>query len=93
MSDRHMALTAALVALARVGIPPDIQELLVQGKPMRGIAPGALATALAEAEREGMRRAAEICHRIDDQCGMEAGLAAACAESILSEAGVAVTDK
>lgn len=51
-----------------------------------------IATALAEAEREGMRRAAEICRRIDDQCGMEAGLAAACAESILSEAGIAVTD-
>lgn len=33
---------AVLIALAEHGIPPDIQELLVVGNPMRGIAPGAI---------------------------------------------------
>lgn len=40
-------LVAPLMALAKAGIPTDIQELLVQGNPMRGIAPGALAAALS----------------------------------------------
>lgn len=35
-------LVKALVILARRGIPADIQELLVQGNPSRGVAPGAL---------------------------------------------------
>lgn len=39
---------AALIALARANIPPDVQELLVRGDAMRGIAPGAL-TALIKA--------------------------------------------
>lgn len=38
--------TAALVALAEHGIPPDIQELLVHGNPSQGIAPGALGKAI-----------------------------------------------
>lgn len=37
---------AFLVALAERNIPPDVQELLVQGDPMRGIAPGALSAAI-----------------------------------------------
>jgi hypothetical protein len=36
------AAAAGLLALAEHGIPPDIQELLVRGDPMRGIRPGAL---------------------------------------------------
>jgi len=36
--------TAALVFIARAGIPPDIQDLLVRGDPDRGIKPGILRT-------------------------------------------------
>lgn len=36
-----------LAALAQAGIPPDVQELLVYGDPVRGIAPGALSKACA----------------------------------------------
>lgn len=43
---RTVDLVAPLVALAEAGIPPDVQELLVQGDPMRGISPGALAKAI-----------------------------------------------
>lgn len=43
-------LTAALLALAQHGIPPDIQELLLAGDPTRGIAPGALRAALDAVE-------------------------------------------
>lgn len=46
-------LTAALVALARHNIPTDVQELLVQGDPMRSIAPGALERALLAALQSG----------------------------------------
>lgn len=35
---------AALVLIARAGIPPDIQDLLVRGDPDRGIKPGVLRT-------------------------------------------------
>lgn len=41
-----MAEAAALVTLARANIPVDVQELLVQGDPMRGIQPHAIARAL-----------------------------------------------
>lgn len=40
------ATAAALVILARRNIPTDIQELLVNGDPMRGIPPGALSYAI-----------------------------------------------
>lgn len=40
---------AALLALARANVDPDIQELLVYGNAMRGVAPGALAAAIAAA--------------------------------------------
>ena len=40
------ALTAAMVMLARCGIEPDIQELLVNGDPSREIPPGAFVHAL-----------------------------------------------
>lgn len=39
--------TAALVALAEHGIAPDIGELLTQGNPSRGIAPGAIFKVIA----------------------------------------------
>lgn len=39
-------LAAALVVLARHGVAPDIQELLVRGNPDQGVPPGALAAAL-----------------------------------------------
>ena len=42
-------LTAACVALACHGIPTDVQELLIQGDPMRGIPPGAITHALTAA--------------------------------------------
>ena len=40
------ARTAAILALARHGIEPDVQELLVAGNPMRGIPPGAFDAAI-----------------------------------------------
>jgi hypothetical protein len=54
-------LVAPLVALAESGIPADIQELLVQGDPMRGVAPGALAKAIAalSAQPSGVVKALE----------------------------------
>lgn len=51
--------TAALITLARLGIPPDIQELLVQGDPMRGIAPGAFRTVILSAQAEATEAAAK----------------------------------
>lgn len=43
---RTADLVAPLIALAQAGIPTDVQELLVQGDAMRGIAPGALEKAI-----------------------------------------------
>lgn len=45
----QMAAAAALCALAEHNIPPDTQELLVLGDPMRGIPPGALSAAMRAA--------------------------------------------
>lgn len=47
--DSMMVLAAALISLAESNIPPDIQELLIQGDPMRDIPPGALTKALKAA--------------------------------------------
>lgn len=58
MSDNemHMAMaSAALVALAQRGIPADLQELLIYGDPMRGIAPGALSHAIQAALKAGIQ--------------------------------------
>jgi hypothetical protein len=41
-SKEMYAAAAALSALTKHGIPPDVQELLVYGNPSRGIEPGAL---------------------------------------------------
>ncbi len=46
--DRKAA-TDALMSLAQDGIPPDVQELLVYGNPIRDIKPGALSRALKAA--------------------------------------------
>jgi hypothetical protein len=52
VSENQIDLVPALVILAQAGIPTDIQELLVAGNPMKGIAPGALERAiLAERDR------------------------------------------
>lgn len=48
-SDMDVDTEAAIVALltlAKFNIPPDIQELLVQGNPERNIPPGALSAAI-----------------------------------------------
>lgn len=63
------ALVAALTALAEANIPTDVQELLVRGDPMRGIAPGALAKAIAAlaqrpAEADGFAPRHELIERI-----------------------------
>lgn len=44
--SREEQQAAFLVALAEVGIPPDVQELIVQGNPSIGVAPGALDRAI-----------------------------------------------
>ena len=47
MMDTHdSGHIAAVVALARHGIPPDVQELLVQGNARTGIPPHALKAAI-----------------------------------------------
>jgi len=38
--------TAAVISLAKMNIPPDVQELLVRGDPKQDIKPGALRRAL-----------------------------------------------
>jgi hypothetical protein len=43
--------TAALVSLARDGLAPDLQELLVRGNPSDGIRPGMLERAIKAAIR------------------------------------------
>lgn len=51
---RHVrvdSLVAALTILARMGIPPDVQDLLVTGDASRGIAPNSLRLAIAAAIR------------------------------------------
>ena len=50
---------SVLIALAEKNIPTDIQELLVNGDPQRGIAPGALSKACAIIWHESMRCVAE----------------------------------
>ena len=45
--SREEQQAAFLVALAEAGIPPDVQELLVQGNPSIGVPPGALGKAIA----------------------------------------------
>jgi hypothetical protein len=50
MTERDTdAAVAALAALTRHGIPPDIQELLIYGSPRIGVKPGALSKAMAAA--------------------------------------------
>lgn len=51
MVTDHDADIIALITLAHVNIPTDIQELLINGDPMRGIAPSAISRVL-EAERK-----------------------------------------
>lgn len=53
------ALTAAVVALTRHGIRPEIQELLIYGDPLSGVRPGALAAALSAGEGSEARRHVE----------------------------------
>lgn len=49
--QKPLAVTA-LLALARHGVPPDVQELLVHGNPALGLPPGALAKAVSAVIRE-----------------------------------------
>lgn len=48
-------ISAAIIVLARNGVPPDVQELLIRGDNRGAVAPGALATAMSAAlsERDG----------------------------------------
>lgn len=50
-TDSHDADVVALVTLAQSGIPTDVQDLLIRGDAMRGIAPGAITKVLG-AERK-----------------------------------------
>jgi hypothetical protein len=74
MHDRTATpLTAALVVLARRGIPSDVQALLIEGDPMRGIAPGALSDAL-DAAQDAAEEAERIANTCDvPGCGKPAG--------------------
>ncbi len=44
----------------------------------------AIAAARAEGREQGLREAVSVCDAIDNQCGMEAGLAASCRDAILA---------
>lgn len=78
------ALTAALVVLARYNVPPDVQELLVQGNPMRDIRPGALAAALTQLSEQiaALRVSLEEMHTLATSHAARAdkaeGIAEAC---------------
>jgi hypothetical protein len=63
----------ALVILARANIPPDIQELLVRGDPLRGIAPNAIGKALAAARREENEACQKIAEKFHED-GLFTGL-------------------
>ena len=69
---------AALVALAENNIPVDVQELLVFGNPMRGVAPGALGKAILAASRATPADPAldpatvEACAKVADDAAKEA---------------------
>lgn len=45
--EKAEALVAALIVMAREGVPPDIQELLVHGCPDRNVPPGVLQKAFS----------------------------------------------
>lgn len=68
MTEEQLA--APVLALAQAGIPPDIQELLVRGNPSRGIAPGALAKAIAAARPDPAILAAAEAER--ERCALVA---------------------
>lgn len=61
MNSEIMA--AALVALTKWNIPPDVQELLMTGNPQMSAPPGALAAAIEAAVDaiEGAERIANTC--------------------------------
>ena len=68
-----------LVVLARLGVPPDVQELLVYGDPRHGVKPNALMSALTAAgwrkvgpDMVVMKRGT-YCERFP-ACGCKAGL-------------------
>jgi hypothetical protein len=52
---RSDMLTAAVMSLAESNIPPDVQELLLRGDPMRNIPNGALFKAIMAAARSYLR--------------------------------------
>lgn len=84
-------LTAAVVALAEANIPPDTQELLVSGNPDRGVAPGALARALAAQRLKHEAEIAELEQADGEADEREAALTkwaerASTAEALLAEA-------
>jgi hypothetical protein len=71
MTDRDKLVeieTAALMALSRANVPPDIQALLVQGDPMRGIPPHALAKAITAIEEAGWAVVPKHVSHIDAVC-------------------------
>lgn len=78
--------TAALVVLRRAGIEPDLQSLLVQGSPSRGIAPGALKkaidAALASTWRDARSAPQDPAGKADDPADRQ-GDAAEALEAIL----------
>lgn len=70
MQAEHLA--AALVILTEQGIPADVQELLVNGNPDRGIPPGALGKALTAVRAQALEDAKDaIDRRIDRDQAIE----------------------
>lgn len=60
--------THALVILAELGVPPDVQELLVRGDPDRGVSSGALLKVVESIRRDTFTRRqmlGEVSRRLD----------------------------
>jgi hypothetical protein len=85
---------AFLVVLAEAGISPDIGELLMQGNPTRGVAPGALRkamlaynAALSENVTEAMVRSGKATFMCAHPSQDIAGVLPSAFRAMLAEAG------
>lgn len=69
MSQNVDAVVAALIALVRHGVPPDVQELLVYGAPHCGVPPGALAAVVDAVTEDAGMDIVKRLRRLDAQAG------------------------
>lgn len=60
------ASTAALVSIARMGVPPDVSELLVRGNGRGSVVPGAIGSAVFAALVTAIPAIIEACAKVVD---------------------------